>query len=77
MHEFQDGEEARVVLHGIEVEVVVFRQCGELVYVFDQKNHAYQFHVKNLKPAKQCRAATVSTAYASDRRSEQNSTAAS
>lgn len=52
MREFQDGEVARVLRHGIEVEVVVFRQLGELIYVFDKKNRPYQFHVRDVLPAR-------------------------
>lgn len=52
MHDFRDGEEARVLQHGIEVEVVVFRQSGELLYVFDKQNRLYQFHVRDVSPAR-------------------------
>jgi hypothetical protein len=52
MHEFQDGEEARVIKHGTEVEVMVFRQIGDLVYVFDKANRAYQYRVRDVLPAR-------------------------
>ena len=52
MHEFQDGEEARVIKHGVEVEVMVFRQTGDLVYVFDKENRAYQYPARDVMPAR-------------------------
>ena len=57
MHHFQDGEEARVMKNGAEVSVIVFRQLGEAVYVFDSASRAYLFHVKDVRPATmRCRA---------------------
>ena len=50
MHHFQNGEKARVLKHGVEVEVIVFRQLGEFVYAFDDGNRAYQFHVGEVLP---------------------------
>ena len=55
MHQFHEGEEATIIKDGVEVEVVVFRQSGEAVYVFDKANRAYKFHVEDLLPAmKRC-----------------------
>ncbi len=48
MKQFQDGEQARILKGGEEVEVIVFRQSGEWVYVFDRRNRVYQFHVSDL-----------------------------
>ena len=52
MHEFQEGEEARVIRHGAQVELMVFRQIGDFVYVFDKNNRAYQYHVRDVMPAR-------------------------
>lgn len=52
VHEFQDGEEAKVIRHGVEVEVMVFRQTGDFVYVFDKENRAYQYRARDVMPAK-------------------------
>jgi hypothetical protein len=51
MHEFQEGEEAKVIRRGAEVELMVFRQIGDFVYVFDKENRGYQYHVRDVKPA--------------------------
>lgn len=51
MHQFRDGDAAKILRHGIEVELFVFRQCGELVYVFDRRNHLYRLPVRDLMPA--------------------------
>lgn len=51
MRDFQNGEEARVLKRGVEMEVIVFRQSGEFVYVFDKENRLYQFHFSEILPA--------------------------
>lgn len=61
MHHFQDGEEARVIRNGADLPVVVFRQLGEVVYVFDGANRAYQFHVEDVRPAMRHRCAPDGT----------------
>lgn len=53
MHHFQNGEAAKILKHGVEVEVVVFRQLGEFVYAFDKGNRAYQFRVKDVLPVRE------------------------
>ena len=52
MHQFQDGDEARILRRGVEVEVRVFRQSGELVYIFDMENRPYQLHVRDVLPVR-------------------------
>jgi len=58
MREFHDGEEARVIQHGVEVEVVVFCQSGDWVYVFDKANRAYQYRERDLMPVRTVQANT-------------------
>ena len=62
MRNFQDGEEARVIKHGVEAEVTVFRQIRDVVYVFDKANRAYQYRAGDLLPAKAFYAETHETA---------------
>ena len=50
MHHFENGEAAKVIRHGEEMEVIVFRQLGEFVYAFDNKNRVYLFRATDVAP---------------------------
>ena len=52
MHKFQEGQKARVMKQGAEVEMIVFHQSEELVYLFDQANRCYLFHIRDVHPVK-------------------------
>lgn len=50
MHTFQEGQKARVMKDsGAEVEMIVFHQSGELVYLFDRANRYYLFHNRDVR----------------------------
>ncbi len=48
VNQFHDGEQVRILKSGLEVEMIVFRQSGDWVYVFDRDNRVYQFHVSDV-----------------------------
>ena len=50
MTKYREGQKARVMKHGIEVEMIVFRQTGELVSLFDRSNRFYLFHTRDVHP---------------------------
>ena len=52
MNTFREGQKACVMKHGVEVEMIVFRQTGELVSLFDRSHRFYLFHVKDVYPVK-------------------------
>lgn len=53
MHKFEEGQKASVIRNsGAEIEMIVFHQSGELVYLFDQANRYYLFHIRNVRPVK-------------------------
>ena len=50
MHKFQEGQKASVIKDGAEVEMIVFHQSGELVYLFDPANRCYLLHISDVCP---------------------------
>jgi hypothetical protein len=50
VHKYQEGDKASVCKQGAEVEMIVFRQAGELVSLFDQSNRYYLFHIGEVRP---------------------------
>jgi hypothetical protein len=52
VNEFWEGQKASVMKHGVEVEMIVFRQSGELVSLFDRSHRFYLFHVRDVQPLK-------------------------
>jgi len=49
---FQEGQKASVMKDGDEVEMIVFHQSGELVYLFDRANRCYLYHIRDVRPVK-------------------------
>lgn len=45
----QEGQKATVLKEGVEVEMIVFHQSGELVYLFDLANRCYLFPVSAVR----------------------------
>lgn len=56
MHKFHEGDTASVIKDGVEVEMIVFHQSGELVSLFDRTNRYYLFHVMDVRPLRSPRA---------------------
>ena len=53
LRRFQNGEKATMVAHGTKVDVIVFRQTGDIVYVFDPSNRCYQVNVREVEQSLQ------------------------
>jgi hypothetical protein len=49
---FEEGQKVSVMKQGAEVEMIVFRQSGGLVSLFDRSNRFYLFQVKDVRPIK-------------------------